>query len=168
MFVQRGNKIETTVYRKSTNNGIYLNWGSFAVTWKRGTLKTLFNRAYIVCSTHYLFKEGTRPFKMFFRNNNYSKWIIKQATKQVKDQKIQSNADGTPTVANELPSSSKSFTLVPPYTGQKGEHLIRSLRKDMSRMLPENVQTRICYTSTELGAKFNNIKDPVKNPTNTT
>ena len=99
---------------------------------------------------------------MFFRNNNYSKWIIKQATKQVKDQKIQSNADGTPTVANELPSSSKSFTLVPPYTGQKGEHLIRSLRKDMSRMLPENVQTRICYTSTELGAKFNNIKDPVK------
>ena len=42
----KGNKIETTVYRKSTNNDIYLNWGSFApVTWKRGTLKTLFNRA---------------------------------------------------------------------------------------------------------------------------
>ena len=40
LLIQRGNKIETTVYRKSTNNDIYLNWGSFApVTWKRGTLK---------------------------------------------------------------------------------------------------------------------------------
>ena len=29
-------------------------------------------------------------------------------------------------------------------------------------MLPENVQTRICYTGTKLGTKFNNIEDPVK------
>ena len=42
LLIRRGNKIETTVYRKSTNNDIYLNWGSFApVTLKRGTLKTL-------------------------------------------------------------------------------------------------------------------------------
>ena len=30
LLIRRGNKIETTVYRKSTNNDIYLNWGSFA------------------------------------------------------------------------------------------------------------------------------------------
>ena len=51
--------------------------------------------------------------------------------KQVQDQNFQNNADRAPTVANELPSNSKSFTLLLPYTGQKGEHLIRSLRKDM-------------------------------------
>ena len=32
----------------------------------------------------------------------------------------------------------------------------------MHRMLPENVQTRICYTGTKFGIKLNNIKDPVK------
>ena len=32
----------------------------------------------------------------------------------------------------------------------------------MHRTLPENVQTRTCYTGTKLGTKFNNIKDPVK------
>ena len=32
----------------------------------------------------------------------------------------------------------------------------------MHRTLPENLQTRICYTGTKLGIKFNNIKDPVK------
>ena len=42
----RGTKIVTTVYRKSTNYDIHLNWGSLApVMWKRGTLKTLFSRA---------------------------------------------------------------------------------------------------------------------------
>ena len=54
LLIRRGTKIEATVYRNSTNNDIYLNWGSFApVTWKSGTLKMLFNRAYIVCSTDY-------------------------------------------------------------------------------------------------------------------
>ena len=32
---------------------------------------------------------------------------------------------------------------------------------DVHRTLPEEVQTRICYTGTKLGTKFNNIKDPV-------
>ena len=37
LLIRRGTKIKTTLYRKSTNNDIYLNWGSFAqVTWKRG------------------------------------------------------------------------------------------------------------------------------------
>ena len=58
LLIRRGTKIEATVYRNSTNNDIYLNWGSFApVTWKSGTLKTLFNRAYIVPSTDYHLKK---------------------------------------------------------------------------------------------------------------
>ena len=60
-------------------------------------------------------------------------------------------------------TNSKSYTilLLLPYTGQKGEHSIRSLTKDINRTFRENVQARICYTSTKLGTKFNNIKDPV-------
>ena len=98
----------------------------------------------------------------FQKHNNYSKWIINQVAKQVKDQNTQSNADEAPTVANELPSNSKSYILLLHYTGQKGEHLTRSLRKGMHRTLPENVQIRICYSGTKLGTKFNNIKDPAQ------
>ena len=32
----------------------------------------------------------------------------------------------------------------------------------MHRTLPGNVQTRICYTGTKLGTKFDNVKDPFK------
>ena len=98
LLIRRGTKIETTVYRKSTNNDIYLNWGSFApVTWKRGTL---FNRAYIVCSTDYHLKKELDHLRYDFqKHNNYPKWFFKQVAKYVKDQNIHSNADKAPTVA---------------------------------------------------------------------
>ena len=51
LLIKKGNNILTTVYRKATTNDIYLNWKSFApTTWKRGTLKTLVDRTYLICS----------------------------------------------------------------------------------------------------------------------
>ena len=164
-LIQSGTKTGTTVYRKGTINDIYLNWGSFApVNWERGTLKTLFNRAFIVCSTDYhLQKELDHLRYVFQKHNNYQKWIIKQVVKQVKDQNIQSNDDRAHIVDNELITNSKSYTilLLLPYTGQKGEHSIRSLTEDTHLTLPENIQARICYTGIKLGTNFNYIKDPV-------
>ena len=96
---------------------------------------------------------------MFFRNITITPIgsLIKQVAKQVKDQNIHSNADRAPTVVNELPTNSKSHTLLLSYTEQKGEHLIGSLRKDMHRTLTESVRAGICYTGTKLGTKFNDI-----------
>ena len=103
-------------------------------------LKTLFSRAYTACSTDIPLDHLRYVFQ---KHKNHPKWIIKQVAKQVKDQNINSNADRAPTVANELPTNSKSYALLLPYTGQKGEPLIRSLRKDMHRTPPENVQARM-------------------------
>ena len=116
-----------------------------------------------MCSTYYHLKKELDHLRYVFqKHNNYPKWIIKQVVKQVKDQNIHSNADRAHTVANELSTNSKSHTFLLPYNVQKGEHLVRSSRKDMHRTLPENVQARICSTGTKRGTKFNNIKDPVK------
>ena len=39
LLVRKNDTFETTVHRKPTNNGIYLQWNSFTPsTWKRGTL----------------------------------------------------------------------------------------------------------------------------------
>ena len=39
LVIRKDYETETTVYRKSTNNDIYLHWQSFSPTaWKRGTL----------------------------------------------------------------------------------------------------------------------------------
>ena len=122
----------------------------------------LFDRAYTICTTHHLKKEPDHLRYVCQKHDNYTKWIIELVAKQVKDQNIQNNADEVSTVVNGLLSNSKSYT--PPlfHTGQKGEHSIRSLQKDIHHMLPKNAQTRICYTGTKLGTKFNSIKGPVK------
>ena len=90
-------------------------------------------------STDYHLKTELDHLRYAFQKpNNYPKWTIKNVAKQVKDQNIQSNDDGA-NVANELRNNSESFTILLPYTGQKGKYLIRSLRKDMHRTLPENI-----------------------------
>ena len=83
-----GKNLETKVFRKKTNNDMYLHWKSFApVTWKIGTLKTLIDlnrylkdlkRAYIICSNDKLFQEELhRIEKCFSEINGYPKWILK-------------------------------------------------------------------------------------------
>ena len=50
LLCRNGRELTTTVYRKKTNNDIYLNWNAFApVSWKPCTLRTLVQRAYLVC-----------------------------------------------------------------------------------------------------------------------
>ena len=75
LICRNDKSIETTVYRKSTNNDIYLNWDTFSTdNWKRGTLKALVERAYTVFSTKdFLDKELKYLQKVFHKNNKLSK-----------------------------------------------------------------------------------------------
>ena len=85
------NNINTTVYRKSTNNDIYLNWKSFATDkWKWGTLKMLTKRAYDVCSNQELLQKELNYIEKVFRiNNNFPNWVIEKVLQQAKQQQQQ-------------------------------------------------------------------------------
>ena len=59
MLCRKDNKLVCSVYRKSTNNDIYMDWHSFAPkTWKTRTLKSLTERAILISSTEQLLKEN--------------------------------------------------------------------------------------------------------------
>ena len=67
LLCRNGRELTTTVYRKKTNNDIYLNWNAFApVSWKRGTLRTLVQRPHLVCLKEDLFKRRTYPSRKGF------------------------------------------------------------------------------------------------------
>ena len=52
LLMRKHGSLETTIYRKSTNNGVYLHWDLFAPkNWKRSTLRSILTRAYKICST---------------------------------------------------------------------------------------------------------------------
>ena len=64
LIVSKNNTIETTVYRKQTQNDIYLHWKSFTPeAWKRGTLKILFLRAHAICSYKELLDKEVKHLK---------------------------------------------------------------------------------------------------------
>ena len=75
LLIRKGNNIITTIYRKTTTNDIYLNWKAFApTTWKRGTLKTPADRAYLIClSIARRKKEIDNLKKVFHEKNDYPK-----------------------------------------------------------------------------------------------
>ena len=59
LVCRKGKSAVETVFRKRTNNDIYLNWNAFALdTWKRGTLKTLLERAYMCVLLNNFYKKN--------------------------------------------------------------------------------------------------------------
>ena len=51
LLIRNNNILKTTVYRKKTQNGVYLYWRPFAPpTWKRSTLRSIITRAYRIYS----------------------------------------------------------------------------------------------------------------------
>ena len=132
------NNINTTVYRKSTNNDIYLNWEPFAAgKWKWGTLKTLTKRAYDVCFNQELLqKELNYIEKVFPANNNYPNWVITKVLQQAKQHKQQQQQ----ITAN---AAGKNHFLLLPYKGEKGEHLIKSMKRRIPKLLPPEIKTQL-------------------------
>ena len=52
LLIKNRSNIITTLYHKATTNDIYLNLVSFApTTWKKSTVKTLGDCAYLICSS---------------------------------------------------------------------------------------------------------------------
>ena len=87
LLIRNGDSIQTTVYRKATNNDLYLHWQSFAPDmWKKSTLKTLVMRAFKVCSTKNLMKEEINHLeKVFKEKNGYPIWVIKPVIEEVRN-----------------------------------------------------------------------------------
>ena len=89
LFIRNSHHAHPTVYRKETNNNSYLHWHTFTPTyWKRGTLRTLVNRTYIICThNNYLQQELKHLEPVFHIQNGYPLWIIKHIMEEVKENK---------------------------------------------------------------------------------
>ena len=52
LITRNQDKLETSVYRKPSCTGVYINWNSHAPnTWKIATMKSLIQRAFMISST---------------------------------------------------------------------------------------------------------------------
>ena len=56
---------------------------------------------------------------------------------------------------NEVSNGKKSHLLLLPYSGPKGEKLIRSMKKALKSKLPDDIVTKSSYSAMRLKDKFN-------------
>ena len=72
--------------KKLSNNDVYLNWHSFCPRdWKRGILRSLFQWAYIICSSHLLKEELIHFEEVFVMKNNFPIGVVKKILKEEKE-----------------------------------------------------------------------------------
>ena len=88
LFRRTGKNISTTVSRKATKNYIHFNWSAFApFSCRRGTLETLIERPYLICSTDKLRNRKLKYIeKAFYESNCYSKYVIKDVLQQMSEE----------------------------------------------------------------------------------
>ena len=160
-LIRTGDNIETCVFRKPTNTGIYNHWNSFApFQWKYSTLTTLVYREHIVCSDNQHLESELKYLKKVFHNfNSYPHWFIINEVKNDFNKQIVPPTPHIETTDGEKNNIRKPMMILP-YAGEKGCTLIKSLKKNLQRVLPVNIQTRIVYTGTKLSSQLRNIKDP--------
>ena len=75
------------VYKKVTNNDVYLNWYSFCPReWKRGTSRSLVQRAHIICLSLHLLKEELKHLEdVFAMKKNFPIRVVKKILKEEKE-----------------------------------------------------------------------------------
>ena len=150
LVIRKDYEVETTVYRKNTNNDIYLHWQSFSpTTWKRGTLQTLVSRAFRVCSNDKHLENEIKHLKKVFREiNGYPNWVIEQTIENVKNQNEMTRS--TQVITN---TEENEHLLMLPYKGKVGQTTLKSLRNTLKSVMPVNNTCKIIYTGTKLASK---------------
>ena len=84
-------------------------------------------------------------------------WVINQIIKKVEHKYTQQNLVDNIAENNEPSGENKKHLLLLPYHGEKGNYVIKSLKKQIRKLLPENVKAQVTYTGRKI-KQSSNIK----------
>ena len=162
LIIRNNNTLKTTVYRKKTNNRVYLHWKSFAPpTCKCSTLRSIITRVYRICSNQEcLVAELLKIKHESTQINGYLKWLFDKITEECKlSGNLNIVFNNKSNINNDITNT--THMLVLPYKGERGQRIIKSVNKAVKKILPQNHVTQNVYKSKKLGSYFN-IKDSMK------
>ena len=141
------------MYGKKTCTDLYVNWYSFVPKgWSCGTSKTLLRRAHTSCSTEKHLKEELNHIRETFNEiNNYLHWVITKVFKEIKEMTL---SEKEIQVKEDEKTSIKSHILVLPYQGEKGMHIVNSMKSYVNKILSKNVKVQTAFTGKRLSSCF--------------
>ena len=159
LLIKREDSIDLAVFRKETNTDLYINWDAFAPeTWKTSTLRTLAKRAYKICTQDYLLEMELQHLKkVFIEINNFPSAVVKRIIKHVGREHQQQQ----PPNNNVELEETKIIQATLPYAGEKGEQVIKEMKKHIKRLKHHKFDTRLSFKAKRLASRFQ-LKDQVK------
>ena len=142
----------TTLYRKPTFTGVYLNWKSLTTkSYKINVIKCMLDRAWKICSNYELFHLEILSVKEILMKNDYPRSVIDKEIsifigKKFKNSEVEKDKD-------KDKDKSKIFLVLPYFNSQMDEFASR-LSNFVSRYYP-TVKFRVMFTCpTTLGKMF--------------
>ena len=89
---------------------------------------------------------------------NYFKYVINQVLTQVKKEHTNMNYSNNMDNNIAVPIKLENKNVKPHLQGEKGDYLIKSMKRSLKKILPNNVKPQIIYIGSKLGTLFQ-IKD---------
>ena len=116
----------------------------------------MIKRAYLICSSEkHLVDELKHLEYVFEKCNNFTKWVLDQLLSEVQ---LEDPNNRSSIQENQNDVNKTAHLLVLPYSGSKGEKLIKSMKNSLKYLLLKSVITRVIYSGTRLSCKFTNYK----------
>ena len=104
-------------------------------------------RVHLVCSTENLLKtELNHIQKVFLQINDFPLWVIKQIFAEEDQKNNQQNIGDNDISVINIDSEYKRQLLVSPYQGEQGSRLVKSLKRSITKLLPETTQLEFGFT----------------------
>jgi predicted GIY-YIG superfamily endonuclease len=145
-----GNKLNTSVFTKSTNSGDCLNYNSLAPEkYKLGVVKTMLNRAYKISSTYEALHSELDRLRQLFTNNNYPMKVIETEINRFLNMKFENTGRNSPE-----PENLDTINLF--YRGQMSNQY-KQEEKNLRNILSDNITPRR-GASIKLSVYYKNTK----------
>ena len=151
------NGFTSTVFRKSTNTDVILNYSSVAPTkWKTGLIKCLIHRANRICSTKPLLRKEIDHLRSMFYRNGYPKRLFDQIVEEYwekQEAKTPDPVDQKPTIDEAIKPMLKI-----PYIGSRSVAFSKRIKNLVKSEMNLDVQT--VYETVRIKDQFR-LKDAV-------
>jgi len=160
--VRRVNKYITTVYRKKTFTGVYLNWNSLTSRkYKIGLINNLLNRIFRSCTRVEDRNKEIATLKSILTKNDYPTDVINKTVELFMNRKNNIDPQMTDSTTREPIVEKKTRFIVLPFSNRKVEEFGRRLNKLVTNNYPQ-VDFNIAFQPPmTIGSMFP-FKDTVK------
>ena len=144
----------TSLYRKPTFSGLYMNFKSFMPdSYKKGLIYTLLHRAFVLCCSWDKFHTEVCFLKEIFRKNQFPEFFIDRCIKSFLDKIF---------IAKKIVSTvpKKEVRICLPFLGKQSFELRKRLSKIMASHFPM-CKLNVIFNSNNRLRNFFNFKDKI-------